>query len=403
MTIGYLINTYPMTSQTFIYREILALEAAGVDIARYSIRRWPERLVDAASEEERGKTRYILSGRSRYILIDFLSELLSNPLGVMRSILSLLLLIRNSGGDVVRNVAYFLEAATLKRWVEQDGVRHIHAHFSTNSATVAYLCRRMGGPPYSFTAHGLEEFDNAGTTSLTEKVANARFVVAITHFCRAQLARAAGMEHWDKIHVVRCGIDVGEFTPSPAPLVNDATFVCVGRLCLAKAQTLLVDAARIVADKHPQVRILLIGDGETRADVEARIHKHGLQQEITLLGWRSNAEVRDFMTSARALLATSIAEGLPLVIIESLALARPVITTFVAGIPELVDEDCGWIVPAGSVEDIAAAMIDAIETPVDKLARMGNEGRTRVMAQHDVGKNAEILQKLFTSACATGE
>ena len=403
MKIGYLVNTYPMTSQTFIYREIRALESEGVDITRYSIRRWSEDLVDPASEAEQKKTRYILSGRSRSLLIDFLSELVSNPLGVMHAFLATLLLIRNAGGDVVRNAAYFLEATTLKRWVKQDGIQHIHAHFSTNPATVAYLCHRMGGPPYSFTAHGLEELDNWGTTSLIEKIRDARFVVAITHFCRAQLARAAGMEHWNKLHVVRCGIDTQEFAPSSIPFDESATFVCVGRLCIAKAQTLIVDAVRIVASKYPQVRVLLIGDGEMRADVQERIRELGLQREITLLGWKNNVEVRSFIGSARALLAPSIAEGLPLVIIEALALSRPVITTFVAGIPELVDQDCGWIFPAGSIDHIATAMIDAIETPVDKLAEMGNEGRARVMAQHDVSQNAKTLQELFARACAAKE
>jgi colanic acid/amylovoran biosynthesis glycosyltransferase len=397
MKIGYLINTYPTTSQTFIHREIRALEADGMDIARYSIRRWTEPLVDPDSKAEEQRTQYILSSRAGALLSDFLRELFTNPIGVARACATGLRLTTNAGGDIIRHAAYIFEAATLKRWAKRDGVRHIHAHFSNNPAAVAMLCHRMGGPPFSFTAHGPDEFDNWGTTSLAEKVRGARFVVAISHFCRVQLARAAGMAQWEKLHIVRCGLDLKEFKQHGASANETTTFVCVGRLCPQKAQTLIVDAVHIVAKRFPQVRVIMVGDGETRPDIEARISDLGVQQQVTLLGWRSNAEVRSIMANAKALLTPSFAEGLPIVIMESLALRRPVITTFIAGIPELVDQHCGWIIPAGSVEHIAQAMIDAIETPRDKLESLGHEGNRRVNDLHDVTKNARALRALFTS------
>jgi glycosyltransferase involved in cell wall biosynthesis len=162
-----------------------------------------------------------------------------------------------------------------------------------------------------------------------------------------------------------------------------------------KAQTLIVEAVGAVSVSHPQVRVLLIGDGETRRDVEAEIARRGLQEHVKLMGWRSNAEVRQMLGNARALLLPSFAEGLPIAIMEAHALGRPVITTFIAGIPELVDRDSGWIIPAGSVPEIARAMIAALEAPPAELAKMGREGRRRVVEAHDINRNARALCELF--------
>lgn len=395
MKIGYLMNTYPVTTSTFIRREIHALEAQGIEVVRYAIRQWSEQLVDEQDKDEQSRTHYILTGRMLALVAGFFVELLANPRGMARALGFWLRLVRNAGGGTVRHSAYLLEAVSLKRQAVRDGIRHLHTHFSTNSAAVALLSERLGGPSFSFTAHGPDEFEDWGRASLAEKVAAARFVVAISHYCRVQLARAAGMSAWNKLHVVRCGVDLSEFDASDAPFEDNFAFVCVGRLCPHKAQTLIVEAVSAVSVSHPHVKVLLIGDGETRCDVEAEIARRDLQKHVKLMGWRSNAEVRQILGNARALLLPSFAEGLPVSIMEAHALGRPVITTFVAGIPELVDRQCGWIIPAGSVDDIVQAMTAALETSPSKLAEMGQEGRRRVIKAYDVHRNAAALRELL--------
>jgi glycosyltransferase involved in cell wall biosynthesis len=116
---------------------------------------------------------------------------------------------------------------------------------------------------------------------------------------------------------------------------------------------------------------------------------------VTLLGWRSNAEVRQLVGDARALLLPSLSEGLPIALMEALALGRPVITTNIAGIPELVDQKNGWIIAAGSVDRIAGAMIDALEAPSETLIEMGQEGRRRVLASHDIHKNVVQIRVIL--------
>lgn len=400
MKIGYLMNSYPMTSTTFIRDEIQALEAHDVDIVRYAIRKWPHPLVDQKDEAEQTRTRYILTGRLMALVGDFFAELLTNPVGMARAVGLWLRLVRNAGGGLVRHCAYLLEAASVKRQAAQDKVQHLHTHFATNATAVALLSDRLGGPSFSFTAHGPEDLENTGSSSLGEKVAGARFVATISHFCRAQLACTVGMSIWNNLHIVRCGVDVREFAATDAAFEGNATFVCVGRFSRHKTQALIVEATSRVALQYPQVRVVLIGDGENRASIEAAIRRFGMQEHVLLMGWRNNAEVRQTLGSARALLLPSFAEGLPVVIMEAFALGRPVVTTYVAGIPELVDQSCGWIIPAGSIDDIARAMTEALEAPPSQLAEMGQEGRRRVCEAHDVRRNAVGLRDLFAEVTA---
>ncbi|MCV2881863.1 glycosyltransferase [Actibacterium sp. XHP0104] len=398
MRIGYFMNSYPMTSTTFIRREIHAIEAQGVEVTRYAIRPWDAELVDPKDQAEQAVTRYVLSGRVGAMIGDFARECVSNPKGMWRAICGLARLMRNAGGDVVPHVAYLLEAVSLKQFAQADGIAHLHTHFSTNSAAVAMLCHRLGGPGYSFTAHGPDEFDDWHKSSLGLKIHESRFAVAISHFCKSQLARASGMGAWGKLHIVRCGIDVSEFSETGAPFDDDAPFVSVGRLCPQKAQVLVIEAVAQVARTHPEVQVVLIGDGESRAEVEAGIRRHGLQDNVTLLGWQANDQVRAHLGRARALLLPSFAEGLPVVIMEALALGRPAISTYIAGIPELVDDGCGWIIPAGSAEHIAQAMRETLEASAGDLADRGAEGRARVVDQHDIEKNAARLLGLIRDA-----
>ncbi|MCC5963336.1 MAG: glycosyltransferase [Rhodobacteraceae bacterium] len=392
MQLGYLMNTYPVTSATFIRREIAALEAQGAQIRRFAVRPWSEELVDPADKDEAARCTYLLAPGAARLVAGFLREGLRNPRGVGRAIGAVWTLWRNAGrGALVRHIAYLLEAVELK--AQAQGLAHIHAHFSTNTATVALICARLGGPGFSFTAHGPDEFVDPAAASLALKLREARFAVAITHFARTQLALAGGMEVWDKTHVIRCGVEIGappQTLPSP-----DAPFVCVGRLCPQKAQTLLVEAMADLRQTHPQARLTLIGDGETRPRIEAAIARHGLDEAVTLMGWADNAAVRDALANARALVLPSFAEGLPIVLMEAHACARPVITTHIAGIPELVDAQSGWLVPAGDVPALVQAMRACMNTAPDDLAAMGRAGRDRVAAQHDLAKNATALKALF--------
>jgi glycosyltransferase involved in cell wall biosynthesis len=169
----------------------------------------------------------------------------------------------------------------------------------------------------------------------------------------------------------------------------------VGRLSEQKGQLLLLEAAAEVAATAPDFRLTLVGDGELRAPTERRIAELGLGDVVEITGWADEAEVRRRILAARALVLASFAEGLPVVIMEAMALRRPVISTWVAGIPELVDADCGWLVPAGDAGALAGAMRAALSAPPERLAAMGRAGRARVEARHDQRAEARRLLALI--------
>ncbi|SLN53170.1 Putative teichuronic acid biosynthesis glycosyltransferase TuaC [Roseovarius albus] len=401
MRIGYMMNIYPVPSATFIRREIRALEAQEIHVSRFATRKSKDPLVDTGDQNEQYKTQYLLSGNVPGLLKSVFAELIRNPLGLFRAMSVTAKLAYNAGGGVIRHVAYLLEAVALKQNAETDQLEHIHAHFSTNTAVVALLSHRMGGPGYSFTAHGPDEFVDRSASSLALKINEARFVVAISHFCKTILASTAGMEAWDKIHIVRCGLDFADFPVSEASFEDTSPFVCVGRLCPQKAQVLIVAAISQIVQEYPNIRVQMIGDGESRTDVETVIERHNLQSNVELLGWKDNEEVRALLGQSRALLLPSFAEGLPVAIMEAFALGRPAISTYIAGIPELVDEQCGWIIPAGSEGHIADAIRSALSASPDELIELGLEGRDRVIESHDIKVNAEKLAGHFREAIAS--
>ncbi|MEO1656895.1 MAG: glycosyltransferase family 4 protein [Pseudomonadota bacterium] len=396
MKIGYLLNTYPVTSATFIRREIEALEARGVEIKRFSVRRWEQDLVDPRDIAERDKTEYVLSGNAPQVIRSFLKELVTNPVGIGRAIAPLRGLMKGTG-EVIRPLAYLLEAAHLKQRCAAQEIRHLHCHFGSNAPAVAMLTRVLGGPSYSFTAHGPDEFVAPEQNRFDLKMRHAAFAIAITHYARMQIIRWAGIEHRDKVHVAHCGLDLTEFVPTDVP-ANAQELICVGRLCPQKGQTLIPEAIAPLVGEFPDLKVVLIGEGETRPLIESEIKRLGLENNIELTGWMANKEVLERLKKGRALLLPSFAEGLPIVIMESLALGRPAISTYIAGIPELLDRECGWIIPASSVEDLRKAIRDVMMSSPIQLTRLGREGRRRIEEGHTIEQLAEQLHIQFESA-----
>jgi len=391
--IGYLMNSYPMTSTTFIRREIESLEALGIEINRYGVRHWSEELVDPDDIREKENTHYLLTGNILSLFASFLVVLFSNPFGFFKGLSLWFKVATNAGLPSVKQLAYFLQATAFYRLSKKDEIEHVHFHFSTNATTVAMLVRAMGGVSYSFTAHGPDEFVDPTTISMSLKVQYAAFVVAISNYCRVQLVRYSSYEYWDKIVIAHCGLHIDNFTPSFDFSENNQSLICVGRLCPQKAQLLFPAAVARLKNEFPKLHINLIGDGESREGIEEAIKQLDVSEHFTLHGWMVNEKVREMVKQNRALLLPSFAEGLPVVIMEAFALGRPVISTYIAGIPELVDDTCGWMIPAGSIDDIEKAIRSALTAKPKQLMLMGQEGRKRVEAEYDLSKIALILEK----------
>ncbi|WP_317930040.1 glycosyltransferase family 4 protein [Halioxenophilus sp. WMMB6] len=396
MKIGYLSNIYPVTSGTFIRREIHALERQGVTIKRFAFRTWTEELVDPADIAEREVTHYLLSGNSKNLLKNGLKTLLGRPKYFWRALKIARELNRNAKGPLVHHIAYFLEACSLFVETEKEAIDHVHAHYSTNTAAVAMLCRELGGPTFSFTVHGPDEFDAPYHSSMPLKVAKAAFVVAITDFCKSQIVRYSSYDHWHKIKVFRCGIATDEFTPSNHTFDDNYQLVCVARMSGLKGQMLFPEAIAPLTEKYPKLKIVLVGDGDIRPLLEAKIKELQLENFFDLCGWQSNKEVHRIVGESRALILASFAEGLPIVFMEAFALGRPAVATYIAGIPELIDEECGWVVPAGSIQRLTEALDKVLAASPAELEAKGAEGRRRVEQQHDINGLASNLKAAFS-------
>jgi colanic acid/amylovoran biosynthesis glycosyltransferase len=400
MRLAYFINQYPKVSHTFIRREIRALEALGFDVQRYALRGPSgEVLVEPADIEERDRTRYILGHGVPYLLYSMAVLSLQRPLGLLRAMRQMWSIARRSHRPFIMHLASLAEAAVLVRWTQAQGAQHIHTHFGTNSAEVALLARHWGSAPYSVTIHGSDEWDRPVQWTLRDKVQHAAFVVAISSFTRAQLMRWIRLQDHDKLHVVHCGVD-DSFLQTPASAVPDnQRLVCVGRLCNEKAQPLLLDALVLLRQRGLRPQLVLAGDGELRPRLEALIAEHGLADQVTLTGWVDGQRVREEILASRALVMPSCMEGLPVALLEAMTLQRPVITTYVGGIPELVRPGReGWLVQAGSAEAVADAIEACLRTPVDTLSRMGANGRARIIERHRIADGAEQLGRLFEAS-----
>ena len=397
--VAYLVNQYPYITHTFIRREILALEALGQRVERFSIRPRRGPPGDAVDQEEARRTRVVLGVGPSGLLWALVRCAAGRPRRFAAALRLAIAIGWSSERGLLRHLAYLAEACVLVPWLARAGVDHVHAHFGTNPTAVAMLAHALGGPAYSFTAHGSEEFDKAPLIALSEKIRRARFVVGVSHYGRSQIFRHCPATDWSKIHVVRCGVDRSFLDFPERPVQSAPRLVCVGRLHEQKGQTILLEAAALLAREGVPFELVLVGDGELRGTLEALIARHGLGAHVRLAGWGDEDAVRREILAARALVHPSFAEGLPLVIVEALALSCPVIGTYVAGVPELVETGaCGWLVPASSTEHLAGAMRLALAAAPEELARLGREGARRVRERHDARINVQTLLGLFSGA-----
>jgi colanic acid/amylovoran biosynthesis glycosyltransferase len=397
----YLVNQYPAVTHTFIRREILALERLGHHVERVSLRAGAS-LVDPLDRVERKRTTRLLE-RPTSLLAATTWACARRPGRLLRAFRLSLRLMRRSDRSPARHIVSLIEACAVARIMEARRITHIHAHFGTNPAEIALLAATIAGGTYSFTVHGYDEYDRPQFLGLALKIRGAAFVAAVSHYGRAQLMRWCDPDDRGKIALVRCGLDSASLDAMPSQDHGGRRFVCVARLCREKAQETLIEAAALLMARGEDFELTLIGDGETRPALEEMIGRFGIGGRVRLLGWRSGDEVRREMQAARALVVPSFAENLPVVIMEAMALGKPVIATAIAGIPELVATgETGWLVPAGSVDDLADAMADCLKASPEDLGSLGRCGRARVARMHDVDREAARLSARFEASEASG-
>lgn len=395
--IAYVASEYPKMSHTFILREVRALRARGIEIETCTIRRVPEHeLVGPEEQDEARRTFPVLATAKRPLrLIGSHLEAFARSPGRWVSALRLAWRTRSPGPKAALwQLFYFLEAGVLAQHLRQMGVTHLHAHFANSGCSVAMLTSEMSGLPFSFTLHGPNIFFEPMRWRLDEKIAQARFVACITHFCRSQAMLFSDQSHWDRLRIVHCGIETGRYDgPERASFGKNVLFV--GRLDAVKGATLLLRAFATLRARHPEARLTMVGDGAIRGALEAEALALGIGAATTFTGYLSQGAVAAQLAEADMLALPSFAEGLPVVLMEALASGIPVVASQIAGIPELVrNGETGFVVPAGDVETLTARLDQLMSDP-ELCRRMGAAGRALVRAEHDITREAEWLAAIF--------
>jgi colanic acid/amylovoran biosynthesis glycosyltransferase len=403
--IGYLLSRYPAVSHTFFLQEILGLRCLGMELQVASIN-LPDRALDAmpAAEAEESRSVYYVKGTPVAEIAATLARVMLTRPGVVWRGLKFAVGLQRF--DLFRTgyaLLYLAEALLVGEWMQRKGIRHLHVHFCGPVATVGMIAGAAWHVPFSITAHGPDEFFNQDDEFLATKMATASFVVCISEYCRSQLMRILRPEQWGKLRVVRLGVQAGLTRGArltPLETHGELEILCVGRLVAAKGQRVLLEAFGGLRAEGLKLRLRYVGDGPDRESLEAFALANGLSGTITFEGALNHDRVLALVNLADIFVLPSFAEGIPVALMEAMALGVPCVSTFVAGIPELIrHEQDGLLVPAGSVEELAQAIGDLAKNEAlrDRFARSARE---HVRTRYNLGRNLGTLRATFAECIA---
>jgi colanic acid/amylovoran biosynthesis glycosyltransferase len=393
----YLLSQYPAVSHTFFLSEIRELRRLGLTIDVASINR-PDRSLSAMPEvelQETKKTFYIKSTGAAWAAWIAAKTLLRRPRVFARGLGAALRLGRLDLSATLFALFYFAEALILGDWMCTRGHRQLHIHFCGPVATVGLLASMAWRFPYSLTVHGPDEFYDVEKFYLRQKIEHANFILCISNFCRSQLMRISAPEHWGKMKVVRLGIDPRVFFPirHERPPRGSVEILCVGRLVPSKGQLILLRACGLLLARGYSLQVRLVGAGPDRQYLEAFAAQKGLP--VLFEGARNHEETRQLIARADIFALASFAEGVPVALMEAMAMEVPCVSTCIAGIPELIREELdGLLVPASSADALASAIQRLIED-LPLRRRLAVAGRKRVCELYNLPQNALSLTRVF--------
>jgi len=404
--IAYLCSEYPAVSHTFVLREVEALRDLGAEITTFSIRRThPDQLLAQADRTAARTTVTILPPRWGRLLTAHLKLAVRAPRAYLSTLGFAFRLAPPGLRGRLWQLFYFVESVLLWSECGKRGVRHIHVHLANVAADVGLLAARLGSSveperpwSWSFTMHGPTEFFDLRHFRLAEKVRSARFVVCISDFARSQLMTLSEPAAWDRLHVIHVGIPVEKFTRReiPAPSSHPPTILYIGRLVPEKGQAVLLEAVALLAGRGQIVNVTLAGDGGLREDLERLAGRLGIAPQVSFPGAVGQEELRALYESASIFCLPSFAEGVPVVLMEAMAMSIPVVSTRITGIPELIEDGhSGLLVAPGRADQLADSLERLLANP-SLRHELGSQGREKVLREFDAERSAAQLFELFS-------
>jgi colanic acid/amylovoran biosynthesis glycosyltransferase len=403
--IAYLCSEYPAISHTFVLREVEALRRLGAAITTFSIRRThPDRLLSPADRAAAKTTVAILPPSWPRLLRAHLGLALRAPSAYLSNLALALRLAPPGLRGRLWQAFYFAEATMLWDECRRRGIRHIHVHLANAAADLALIATHIGNAvepeqpwSWSFTMHGPTEFADVGHYRLAEKLRDARFVVCISDFARSQLMALSEPEIWDRLDVVHVGIPVDQFTRASLPAAErPPAILYIGRLVPEKGQAVLLEATALLAGRGHPVEVTLAGEGPLRPDLERRAERLGIAAQVRFLGAVGQDRLRELYETASIFCLPSFAEGVPVVLMEAMAMGLPVVSTRITGIPELIEDGVGGLLVAPGRPDELADRLESLLNDPALRRELGIRGREAVLREFDAERSATQLYKLFS-------
>ena len=402
MRIAYLVSQYPAPSHTFIRRELEALRARGLSVDTFSVRKpAPRERTSQADQRSYEETFYLLPPPPLRLLVAHATAALRHPVRYLQT-LGRSLGHRVPGGKALLwSLFYFAEAILLADELRRRGVDHLNNHFANSGANVGFLASYFLDLPWSLTLHGISEFDYPAGLLLAEKIRHAKFVACVSHFGRAQAFRLVEPAQWPKLFINRCGVDLQALPTQPQAKrlpQERIRILCVGRLSPEKGHAGLLQAFSRAVEEGYDAELRLAGDGPEHEAIAAQVAQLGLQDRCTFLGLLPEAKVLEALTDTDIFVSASFMEGLPVVLMEALALRVPVIAPRVAGIPELVrDGETGLLFSPAHWEELTACLTRLCADPELRVA-LADEGNRVVAAEFDISVAVKPLAARLGSA-----
>jgi colanic acid/amylovoran biosynthesis glycosyltransferase len=401
--LAYVMTHYPRVALSFISGEIDEIEALGGTIHPIAMNRpEPADLLSEDAKARQARTHYLKRGWIG-LLGTFLLASLRHPIGMSKLLWTAIKSSRGSLPITARRLSHLVQAALVAKICTDRNISHLHAQFGQAPATIAWFAAEILNfdarrrTSWSFTIHGFHDFVEDTVARLDLKAASASFVVCISDFTRSQLYRLIHPSLWPRAVVVRCGIDLSAFAMrSPRRQSPQPKLVSVGRLSSEKGQVVLLNACKLLMDRGVDVQLTLVGSGPLEGLILEEIARQGLGDRVRLTGELPPEQVREELESADLFCLTSFAEGLPISIMEAMAMGVPVVSTAISGIPELVvNGETGRTVPPGNVEALADAIAEMLGDS-KKRGDIVSAARRRVESQHDRHHNVKELYALFS-------
>ncbi|MDM8569334.1 glycosyltransferase family 4 protein, partial [Thiotrichales bacterium HSG1] len=351
--------------------------------------RGKEKLTDAECEEV-NNTYYVKSDGVTGAIKAHLYILFTQPINYLKGLFFALSLGKFDLKKILYNFFYFVEAIMIGKWMEKNKLSHLHVHFGMAAATVGLITKHAFPITFSFTMHGPRDFYDIYGCYLTQKVVDADFVCCITHFANSQLMMLSPSDCWNKLEVSPLGVNPNVFTPNQfrsKPEIFE--ILCVGRLVPDKGQLILIRAIAKLIAKGYKIRLHLIGDGPDRINLETEVERLKLSEQIIFTGAVNQDQILKFYANSDIFILASFAEGLPVVLMEAMAMEIPCVTTNITGVPELIEHRVnGLLVAPSDIDGLAEAIAELMDKP-DFRQQLGIAASQKVKTHYELQQNTK--------------